>query len=204
MSSGATSLRIARATGFVSGPQRAMLLPLVGNGRRPGSGTVMGATTPDQSRGRVSGVCCGTTAALRGGRRVPGPTLVLGLWGDVAATPSCLRFAGPGLSLTIHPGDFVTRRPLPWKGGRCVSYTGDASCRLRVRHPGAFAKVEPTPRTWVYECKLCRARFTYRSYCWPCCANTPTLDTFHEMTARRICSIGSLCLGRVLGELRKR
>ena len=27
------------------------------------------------------------------------------------------------------------------------------------------------PRTWIFECKLCRARFTYRSYCWPCCAN---------------------------------
>ena len=55
------------------------------------------------------------------------------------------------------------------------------------------------PRTWVFECKLCRARFTYRSYCWPCCAKTPPHDTFHEVTARRIYCIGSLCIGRVLG-----
>ena len=59
--------------------------------------------------------------------------------------------------------------------------------------------MDPAPRTWVFECKLCRARFTYRSYCWPCCAKTPPHDTFHEVTARRIYCIGSLCLGRVLG-----
>ena len=52
---------------------------------------------------------------------------------------------------------------------------------------------------WLYECKLCRARFTKRSYCWPCDANTPPHDTFHEVTARRIYCIGSRCIGRVLG-----
>ena len=55
------------------------------------------------------------------------------------------------------------------------------------------------PRTWVFECKLCRARFTYRSYCWPCCAKTPPHDTFHEVTARRIYCIGSRCLGACWG-----
>ena len=55
------------------------------------------------------------------------------------------------------------------------------------------------PQTWVFECKLCRARFTTRWYFWPCDPVAPIHDTFHEVTARRVYCIGSLCVGRILG-----
>ena len=61
------------------------------------------------------------------------------------------------------------------------------SCQASERLPTWMQR----PRTWVFECKLCRARVTYLSYCWPCCATTPPHDTFHEETARRIYCIGS-------------
>jgi hypothetical protein len=105
---------------------------------------------------------------------------------------STLR-ADPGLPL---PGELSDTAAAPSHGAVAAFHT-----RAMFLVGGTWHTSERLPRwnrepqTWIFECKLCRARFSYRSYCWPCCAKTPPHDTFHEVTARRIDCLGSRCIG---------
>jgi hypothetical protein len=114
------------------------------------------------------------------------------------------------------------QRPLPGRGGRCLSGTGtDFDAADESDSPPA-ARPEPSSGMTSYSAAasaiwFCASR-TAASSCalapkmdlrvqalscpihdqlvlWPCDPLTPTHDTFHEVIARQIYCIGSTCIG---------